>query len=159
MRFSVKHKISVALATLILLAVICQASFWRSLALGNTTGKTVPPAAARSPARHTPGVNPTAITQDFQEALAVIRQNYIDGNKLDYNDVYKSSIFGMLRSLDPHSNYFDRQEFEDMLSDQRSEYYGIGASILNYAIGNSVDTYISATFQELAGVPRGTALW
>jgi carboxyl-terminal processing protease len=54
----------------------------------------------------------------------------------------------MLRSLDPHSNYFDRQEFEDMLSDQRSEYYGIGASILNYAIGNSVDTYISATFQN-----------
>ena len=95
-----------------------------------------------------PGVNSTAITQDFQEALAVIQQNYIDGNKLDFNDVYKSSIFGMLRSLDPHSNYFDRQEFEDMLSDQRSEYYGIGASILNYAIGNSVDTYISATFQN-----------
>ena len=35
-----------------------------------------------------------------------------------------------------------------MLTDQRSEYFGIGASILNYNIGNSVDTYISATFQN-----------
>ncbi|MFZ0750553.1 MAG: S41 family peptidase [Pyrinomonadaceae bacterium] len=149
MRFSVKHKISVALATLILLAVTLPGFVLaQPRSSGNTTGKTVPPASARRPRVTTPSVNSSAITQDFEEALAVIKQNYIDGNKLDYNDVYKSSIFGMLRSLDPHSNYFDRQEFEDMLSDQRSEYYGIGASILNYAIGNSVDTYISATFHN-----------
>ncbi|HKO35513.1 MAG TPA: S41 family peptidase [Pyrinomonadaceae bacterium] len=143
-----KHKISVALATLILLAVTLPGFVLAQPRSGNTTGKSVPPASARRPRVATPGVSTDAITHDFEEALAVIRQNYIDGNKLDYNDVYKSSIFGMLRSLDPHSNYFDRQEFEDMLSDQRSEYYGIGASILNYAIGNSVDTYISATFQN-----------
>jgi carboxyl-terminal processing protease len=148
MRFSVKHKISVALATLIFLAVTLPGFVLAQPRSGNTTGKSVPPATARRPRVATPGVTSGAITQDFEEALAVIRQNYIDGNKLEYDDVYKSSIFGMLRSLDPHSNYFDRQEFEDMLSDQRSEYYGIGASILNYAIGNSVDTYISATFQN-----------
>lgn len=148
MRFSVKHKISVALATLILLAVTLPGFVLAQPRSGNTTGKSVPPASARNRRVQPPGDTPTAITEDFKEALAVIQQNYIDGNKLDYNDVYKSSIFGMLRSLDPHSNYFDRQEFEDMLSDQRSEYYGIGASILNYAIGNSVDTYISATFQN-----------
>ena len=143
-----KNKISVALATLILLAVLLPGLVLAQPRSGNTTGKPVPPATARTRRVNTPGVSTTAITQDFQEALAVIQQNYIDGNKLDYNDVYKSSIFGMLRSLDPHSNYFDRQEFEDMLSDQRSEYFGIGASILNYAVGNSVDTYISATFQN-----------
>jgi carboxyl-terminal processing protease len=148
MRFSVKHKIYVALATLILLAVTLPGLVLAQPRSGNTTGKSVPPASARNRRVQPPGDTPTAITEDFKEALAVIQQNYIDGNKLDYNDVYKSSIFGMLRSLDPHSNYFDRQEFEDMLSDQRSEYYGIGASILNYAIGNSVDTYISATFQN-----------
>lgn len=144
-----KNKISVALATLSLLAVTLPGFVLaQPRSSGNTTGKPVPPATARSRRVQAAGVNTSAITQDFQEALAVIQQNYIDGNKLDYNDVYKSSIYGMLRSLDPHSNYFDRQEFEDMLSDQRSEYFGIGASILNYAIGNSVDTYISATFQN-----------
>jgi carboxyl-terminal processing protease len=97
---------------------------------------------------HSTAVNPAAITQDFQEALSVIQQNYIDGNKIDYNDVYKSSITGMLRSLDPHSNYFDPEEFQDMMNDQRSEYFGIGASILNYPMGNSLDTYVTATFQN-----------
>lgn len=149
MRLSVKNKISPALAALILSAVILPGLvFAQTRSSGNTTGKGAPPASARRPRGTSAGVTPAAISQDFQAALALIQQNYIDGNKLDYNDVYKSSIHGMLRSLDPHSNYFDRQEFEDMLADQRSEYYGIGASILNYAIGNSVDTYISATFQN-----------
>jgi carboxyl-terminal processing protease len=35
-----------------------------------------------------------------------------------------------------------------MKTDQRSEYLGIGASIQNYAVGESVDTYVAATFQN-----------
>jgi carboxyl-terminal processing protease len=50
--------------------------------------------------------------------------------------------------LDPHSNYFDKEEFDEMKTDQRSEYFGIGASIQNYVIGDSVDTYVAATFQN-----------
>jgi carboxyl-terminal processing protease len=88
----------------------------------------------------------TSIHRDFDEALKMIEQQYVDGRKLNYNDVYKSSILGMLRSLDPHSNYYDRQEFEELKSDQRSEYYGIGASIQNYIHGDQADTYITATF-------------
>ena len=52
----------------------------------------------------------------------------------------------MLRSLDPHSNYYDRDEYEELKTDQRSEYFGIGASIQNYIIGEQ-DTFITATFQ------------
>ena len=146
-----KNKFSPALVALILFALIlpgfalAQQPRRESGSSGKTTTKTdAPPTASRRPRVHSTAVNTTAVSQDFQEALAVIQQNYIDGNKLDFNDVYKSSIVGMLRSLDPHSNYFDREEFEDMLNDQHSEYFGIGASILNYAVGNSVDTYNSA---------------
>ncbi len=88
----------------------------------------------------------TTIQRDFGEALKMIQEQYVDGNKLNYNDVYKSSIIGMLRSLDPHSNYYDREEFEELKTDQRSEYYGIGASIQNYIYGEQADTYITATF-------------
>lgn len=86
------------------------------------------------------------VERDFDEALKVVQEQYVDGRKLNYNDVFKSSIIGMLRSLDPHSNYYDRDEFEELKTDQRSEYYGIGASIQNYAYGDQVDTYITATF-------------
>jgi C-terminal processing protease CtpA/Prc len=85
------------------------------------------------------------IEQGVSEALAVIEDNYVDGKKLDYNNVFKSSIIGMLRTLDPHSNYYDKEEFDELKTDQRSEYYGIGASIQNQTIGSQTDTYITAT--------------
>lgn len=88
----------------------------------------------------------TSIQRDFDEALKMIQEQYVDGKKLNYNDVFKSSIIGMLRSLDPHSNYYDRDEFEELKTDQRSEYFGIGASIQNYLYGDQADTYITATF-------------
>ncbi|HEY8205294.1 MAG TPA: S41 family peptidase [Pyrinomonadaceae bacterium] len=152
-----KNKFSLALVALILLALTLPGFVLAqqprrdqsNSSSGKPTGKAdVPPATSRRARVHTPATTPAAVSQDFQDALAVIQEHYIDGNKLDFNDVYKSSILGMLRSLDPHSNYFDRQEFEDMLTDQQSEYFGIGASILNYAVGNSLDTYITATFQN-----------
>ena len=87
-----------------------------------------------------------AIERDFDEALKMIEEQYVDGKKLNYNDVFKSSIIGMLRSLDPHSNYYDREEFDELKTDQRSEYFGIGASIQTYIRGDQADTYITATF-------------
>src|SRR5213593_1333913 len=115
-----------------------------------TTSKSGPPASApmRRPRTHNPGNAVAAVERDFNEALSVIQEHYIEGNKLDLNNVYKSSIIGALRTLDPHSNYFDKEEFDELKTDQRSEYFGIGASIQNYAIGDAVETYVAATFEN-----------
>lgn len=88
------------------------------------------------------------VESDLSEALTLIQDNYIEGNKLDYNEVFKSSIEGMLHTLDPHSNYFDSKEFEEFKTDQRSEYYGIGATIGDLKEGDEIWTYIRATFPE-----------
>ena len=88
-----------------------------------------------------------AVQRDFDEALKLVQEQYVDGKDLNYNDVFKSSIIGMLRSLDPHSNYYDREEFDELKTDQRSEYFGIGASIQNYTYNDQIDTYITATFE------------
>jgi carboxyl-terminal processing protease len=164
-RLAVKNRISLALLALIIFAmslpgfVLAQQKQNQSNTSAGTsqTGKTSPQIAApaRRPRVRNPN-NPTeAVAQDFSEALSVIQEHYIDGNKIDLNNVYKSSIGGMLRSLDPHSNYFDKEEFEEMMTDQRSEYFGIGASILNYSIGDSLDTYIAATFQDAPAARAG----
>lgn len=88
------------------------------------------------------------IETDLSEALTLIQDNYVDGSKLDYNEVFKSSIEGMLHTLDPHSNYFDPKEFEEFRTDQRSEYYGIGATIGDLKEGEEMWTFIRATFQN-----------
>src|SRR5258707_4377861 len=163
-RLTVKNRFSLALLALIIFAVslpafvLAQQKQNQSNTSAGTspTSKTAPPAPPiRRPRVRNPK-NPTEpVAQDFSEALSVIQQNYIDGNKLDLNNVYKSSIGGMLRSLDPHSNYFDKEEFEDMMTDQRAEYFGIGASILNYSIGDSLDTYVAATFENAPAARAG----
>ncbi len=78
--------------------------------------------------------------------MRLIQENYVEGKRLDFSAVVKSSIIGMLRSLDPHSNYYDREEYEELKTDQRSEYFGIGASIQNYIVSEQADTFITATF-------------
>ena len=88
------------------------------------------------------------IRSDVTEALGVIQSNHIDGKKLDYNSVFKSSITGMLSVLDPHSTYFDPAEYASFRTEQRSEYFGIGATIEDLRDGNDVNTYIRATFPE-----------
>jgi carboxyl-terminal processing protease len=106
------------------------------------------PAPGRRATRTHPGSTIPLIERDFEEAVELIENNYIEGKKLDYNSVFKSSIIGMLRSLDPHSNYYDREEFDELKTDQHSEYFGIGASIQSYTVGNDVDTFITATFEN-----------
>jgi carboxyl-terminal processing protease len=153
----VKKKFSLAPVALILLSLVVPAFIFaqqkrdqsNSSAGPNGAGKTAAPATlpGRRP-RRMPGIGTAAVAQDFSEALSVIQEHYVEGNKIDFNAVYKSSIMGMLRVLDPHSNYFDKEEFDEMKTDQRSEYFGIGASIQNYVIGESVETYVAATFQN-----------
>lgn len=107
------------------------------------SGSTPTRRSTRSGTSSIPGIE-----KDFDEAVRVIQENYVEGKKLDFNAVVKSSIIGMLRSLDPHSNYYDREEYEELKTDQRSEYFGIGASIQNYILGEQPDTFITATFQN-----------
>jgi carboxyl-terminal processing protease len=117
--------------------------------IGGTTSPRTP-GGATTAVRRTTRPNAAAIPvieRDVDEAIRVIQEQYIESEKLDYNTVFKSSIIGMLRSLDPHSNYYDREEYEELKTDQRSEYFGIGASIQNYIIGDQADTFITATFQ------------
>ncbi|HJQ35455.1 MAG TPA: hypothetical protein VJ866_25105, partial [Pyrinomonadaceae bacterium] len=160
-----KKRISTALATLLLLAVSLPA-----LVIAQQSGGIQPPPPGTG--RSTPGASPSASTaartrrprptdategleQDVAEALTVIQDNYVDGNKVKYDDVFKSSIIGMLRTLDPHSNFYDAKEFEEQRADWRSEYYGIGATIGDRKVGETTDTYILATFEGTPAYKAG----
>ncbi|MEK6321739.1 MAG: S41 family peptidase [Acidobacteriota bacterium] len=70
------------------------------------------------------------IAEDFASAIVVAKDNF--AGQVDFNKVTKASIGGMLRTLDPHSVYFDRQQWEDFQNDQSSRYYGIGSTIIQH---------------------------
>jgi carboxyl-terminal processing protease len=68
------------------------------------------------------------IANDFAEALLLAQEK--SASSVDYDRAAKASINGMLRTLDPHSMYFDAKQWEEFQNDQRSRYYGIGSAIV-----------------------------
>src|SRR5215469_18870491 len=67
----------------------------------------------------------------FTDVYALVEQNYaepISGDKADAA-IYDGAIPGMLRVLDPHSNFYDPKAYARMREDQRGHYYGVGMVI------------------------------
>ncbi len=63
--------------------------------------------------------------RDFTRVLDVVQANYAEPVDVD-KSVYQGAIPGMLRMLDPHSNFFDARQFALLREDQRGKYYGVG---------------------------------
>ncbi len=124
---------------------------------GTSFSASVPGSSGNTPIRSN-RIHDSQITDDFADALELIRGNYVDGKKIDYNELTKSSLTAMLRSLDPHSNYFDSTEYEDLLTDQQSEYFGIGATIVNYQKNGEYDTFVTSTFPDSPAFRAGLAV-
>ena len=86
------------------------------------------------------------ITSELGEVEAIIARNHVSASLSTAPSLTKNAIDGMLKSLDPHSNFYDRNEWKELLDDQQSGYTGIGATIANYERSGITDTYILATF-------------
>ncbi len=113
------------------------------------------PASTSAKSSVNPRVSSAVVKSDVAEALSVIQDNYIDGRKLDYNTIFKSSISGMLNVLDPHSSYLDAADFAAFKTEQRSQYFGIGATIGDLTQGDQINTYIRATFEQAPAARAG----
>jgi carboxyl-terminal processing protease len=64
----------------------------------------------------------------FTKAYNVVEENFADPVNPD-KAVYKGAIPGMLRTLDPHSNFFDPRDFQLLREDQKGHYYGVGMTV------------------------------
>jgi carboxyl-terminal processing protease len=72
-------------------------------------------------------IDEQTIATDFADAVTLIEEHY--AHPIDYEEVTKLAILGMLHTLDPHSNYYDKREFARFRVEQTSQYFGIGATI------------------------------
>ncbi|MGH9751497.1 MAG: S41 family peptidase [Blastocatellia bacterium] len=91
----------------------------------------------------------TKLSDDYQKALEIIRQNYVV--ELDHETLTKAAIQGMLKRLDPHSDYMDQKTFQEFREKQQSEYFGIGAQI---GLRNRV-TYVMEPFKRSPAARAG----
>src|SRR5579872_709082 len=66
--------------------------------------------------------------ESFTKAYSLVEQNFADSVNAD-KAIYKGAIPGMLRTLDPHSNFFDPKEYQALRDDQKGHYYGVGMTV------------------------------
>ena len=67
------------------------------------------------------------LAEDFKEAMSEVQESY--AGKVDLEMLGKNSIGGMLHTLDPHSAFFTKAEFDEVQTEQSSRIYGIGVTI------------------------------
>jgi len=98
--------------------------------------------------------------KSFTNVYALVEQNYaepINGDKAD-TAIYDGAIPGMLRVLDPHSNFYDPKAYAKMREDQHGRYYGVGMVIQQQINKVYVITPYEGTPSFRAGIHPGDVI-
>lgn len=94
-----------------------------------------------------------AVTTAYVEALTLVEEHY--AGPLDHERLCDAAATGMLRTLDPHSNFFTREEFNEFRSQQQANYSGIGSLITQHGSKVYIWSPIADTPAYRAGLRYG----
>ena len=78
--------------------------------------------------------------ENFTRVMEIVRREYVDGNKVKYEDLVNDALKGMLSRLDPHSEYMDARRFTALQTDTRGEFGGVGIVV---SMRNNILTVIA----------------
>jgi carboxyl-terminal processing protease len=85
-----------------------------------------------------------------------VRQDYVD--KPDADKLIKSALDGMVGGLDPHSNYMDPKDFEEMQVDTTGQFGGLGMEVTTENNLVKVISPIDGTPASKAGIMAGDVI-
>ena len=89
----------------------------------------------------------------FSEVLEKIQNEYVD--EIDQAEIMDSAINGVLQSLDPYSSYMNPKIFEEMQTETRGEFGGLGIEVSMESGVVKVITPIDNTPASKAGIKSG----
>ena len=102
------------------------------------------------------GVAPTASGGDlslFQDVLRQVEKSYVE--PVSDSDLVKDALKGMLTRLDPHSDYMDQEQYEQMTAVTRGQFGGIGVELTLESRVPEVIAPIDGTPAADAGIEPG----
>jgi len=89
----------------------------------------------------------------FSEVLEKINNEYVD--EVDQSEIMDSAINGLLQSLDPYSGYMDPKIFEEMQTETKGEFGGLGIEVSMEAGVVKVISPIDDTPASRVGIKSG----
>jgi carboxyl-terminal processing protease len=84
--------------------------------------------------------SPDANLEIFADVLQKVRSSYVDGTNLTYHDLVYSALKGMVGSLDPHSEFLDADDYQELQDDTEGQFGGLGLVV---AMKNNFITVIA----------------
>jgi carboxyl-terminal processing protease len=90
----------------------------------------------------------------FTQALVTVQQNAADKPDMD-KAIYDGALPGMMRTLDPHSNFFDPKEYTLIREDQEGRYFGVGMEVTQHGGKTVVTAPFSGSPAWKAGLRPG----
>jgi carboxyl-terminal processing protease len=70
--------------------------------------------------------SPDANLERFADVLKKVRTSYVDGTNLTYHTLVESALKGMVGSLDPHSEFMDVDDYQQLQDDTEGQFGGLG---------------------------------
>ncbi len=98
-----------------------------------------------------------ANVKSFASAYALIEENFAETIPAD-KAIYQGAIPGMLRTLDPHSNFLDPEEYKLLQQNQRGQYYGVGMEVMMDGPRVTVVQAFPGSPAARAGLRRGDVI-
>ena len=77
-------------------------------------------------ARASSGDDPFENFELFARVVERVRSDYVEGNKLTYRELIESALKGMLGSLDPHSEFMEPVQYDELKKDTEGAFGGVG---------------------------------
>ncbi|HEY5910589.1 MAG TPA: S41 family peptidase [Verrucomicrobiae bacterium] len=65
----------------------------------------------------------------FSFVLEKVRKDYVDGQKLTYQELVYGALKGMLNTLDPHSEFMEADKYKELQNDTQGAFGGLGIVI------------------------------
>jgi carboxyl-terminal processing protease len=100
---------------------------------------------------------PVEVLKNFIDVYHVVKTNYVD--PVDSQKLMYDAMKGMVANLDPHSQFLDKQEREDLMSGINGEFAGIGVEIQVVDKGLKVIAPIDSTPAQRAGMKSGDVIY
>jgi carboxyl-terminal processing protease len=90
-----------------------------------------------------------------REVLQLVNENYVDAGAVDYDDLARAALHGMVESLDPHSQFLEAKDDAALEEDLSGQFGGIGVEVEGHAGRVEVVGLVPGGPGDRAGIRRG----
>lgn len=117
-------------------------------------------AAEKKEVQSSPLVDEDAYIQmaDFLTVLTIIRNQYVEPDKVTWKNLFKAATRGLMHELDPYSNFESPEVHQSTKEDISGKRVGIGVVISRQQRGLEIITVVPGTPADKAGLRSGDLL-